>query len=83
LVFPNTITPGTYNYSWLDSTFRGQYIKNNNADGSGIFGGDGSVTIISHDKVNKKIVGTFAFTASAIMANETHNITEGSFSVSY
>ncbi|WP_281298876.1 DUF6252 family protein [Flavobacterium limnophilum] len=83
LVFPNTIAPGTYNYSWLDTDFRGQYIKNNNADGSGIFGGDGSVTITSHDKVNKKIVGTFKFTANSFIVSETHNITDGTFSVSY
>lgn len=83
LSFPNTIVPGNY---VLDSfgENRGQYIKNNNLDGSGIFGADeGSMTITSHDKVNKKIVGTFKFTANSFVVSETHNITEGTFSVSY
>ena len=83
LSFPNTIVPGNY---VLDSfgENRGQYIKNNNLDGSGIFGADvGSMTITSHDKVNKKIVGTFKFTANSFVVSETHNITVGTFSVSY
>ena len=83
LSFPNTIVPGTY---VLDSfgDNRGQYIKNNNADGSGSFGADvGSVTITSHDKANKKIVGTFKFTTNSFIVSEKHNITEGAFSVSY
>lgn len=83
LSFPNTIVPGTY---ILDSfgDNRGQYIKANNADGSGLFGADvGSVTITSHDKANKKIVGTFKFTANSFIVSEKHTITEGTFSVSY
>ena len=83
LSFPNTINPGTFD---LDSfgEYRGLYIKNSNTDGSGIFGAEiGSVTITSHDKTNKKIVGTFKFTANSFLVNETHNITEGAFSVFY
>lgn len=83
LSFPNTIVPGTYTLDSFGEN-RGQYVKNSNMDGSGLFGADvGSVTITSHDKVNKKIVGTFKFTANSFIVSETHNITEGTFSVSY
>lgn len=81
LAFPKTIAPGTYELiSFGDN--RGQYIKSNDPV-TGMFGGDGTATIISHDKVNKKIVGTFSFTGSSLFANEEHKITEGSFTIYY
>jgi len=84
LTIPNTIAVGTYTLDSFVGNYKAGYIKNSNADGSGIFGVDvGTVTIASHDKVNKKIVGTFMFTANSFIVSETHNITAGTFSVSY
>lgn len=84
LTFPNTITAGTYTLDSFLGDYKAGYIKNNNADGSGIFGVDvGSMTITSHDKVKKKVVGTFKFSSSSLITSEKHDITEGAFSVSY
>ncbi len=83
LALPSTINPGTYDLDSFGEN-RGLYIKNNNTDGSGIFGAEvGSVTITSHDKTNKKIVGTFKFTANSLLLSEKHNITDGVFNISY
>jgi hypothetical protein len=81
LAFPITITPGTYELESLGDN-RGQYIKNDDPM-TGLFGGDGTATIISHDKVNKKIVGTFSFTASSFFSTEKHTITDGAFTIYY
>ncbi len=83
LSFPNTINIGTYDLDSFGEN-RGLYIKNSNIDGSGIFGADvGSATITSHDKTNKKVVGTFKFTANSLFVPEKYNITEGAFSIFY
>ncbi|MFV8344478.1 DUF6252 family protein [Flavobacterium sp. ZB4P13] len=83
LSFPNTIISGTYNLESI-GTYIGVYNKNANSDGSGIFGADtGTITITSHDKVNKKVSGTFKFSANSFFSTEKHTITEGTFSVSY
>lgn len=84
LSFPTTISAGTYPLDSYIGDYKAGYIKNNNADGSGIFSVNaGTMTIISHDKVNKKVIGTFTFTSNSLLVSETHNITEGAFSVSY
>lgn len=84
LSVPNTITAGTYTLDSFLGNYKAGYIKNNNADGSGIFSVEvGSVTISNHDIINKKIAGTFKFTSNSFLVTETHNITEGVFSVSY
>lgn len=43
----------------------------------------GKVTITSHDKTNKRITGTFEFTASSVLISGSYEITEGSFDVTY
>lgn len=84
ITFPSTVTTGTYDLNSFSGDYIAEYIKNSNLDGSGIFGADvGTITITSHDMVNKKVVGTFKFTANSFIVSETHNITEGAFSVSY
>lgn len=84
LTLINTINVGTYTLDSFIGNYKAGYIKNNNADGSGIFSVDtGSLTISSHDKVAKKIAGTFRFTANSFFVSETHSITEGAFSLSY
>ncbi|TDD93889.1 DUF6252 family protein [Flavobacterium cellulosilyticum] len=84
LSFLNTIAVGTYPLDSFIGNYKAGYIKNNNIDGSGIFSvNTGSITITSHDKINKKVAGTFKFSAISLIVSETHNITEGTFSVSY
>ncbi|TGD59857.1 DUF6252 family protein [Flavobacterium humi] len=83
LAIPDTATAGsTYTFTELDSTVRGQYILDGTA--TGIFGGAGTMTIISHDTTTKRIKGTFSFTASTMMPPiVTHQITAGTFDVTY
>jgi hypothetical protein len=84
LSFPTTIAVGTYTLNSFVGDYKAGYIKNNNSDGSGIFSVNlGSMTITSHDKINKKVAGTFFFSSNSLLVSETHNITEGIFSVSY
>jgi len=41
------------------------------------------LTITLHDKANKRIVGTFNFTASPLLGGQSYEITEGSFDITY
>lgn len=78
---PNNITPGTYNLDSF-STYIGVYTKD--ASSTGIFGVDvGTIKITSHNTVTKKIAGTFSFSSNSLFSTEKHNITDGTFSVSY
>lgn len=46
--------------------------------------GEGSFTITTHDTTNRRIVGTFSFTASPLLSDgASFEITEGSFDVTY
>jgi hypothetical protein len=82
LFIPDTAIAGSsYNFTALSSEARGQYI-----DGTptGIFGGEGTVNIISHNPTTKRIKGTFSFAASTLIPPVvTHNITEGTFDITY
>ena len=80
---PDNITAGTtINLTPFSSDGRVQYILD--ANPSNIFGGTGSVTIISHDITNKRIKGTFMFNASTLLPPiSTRAITMGTFDVIY
>ncbi|MGH2665389.1 DUF6252 family protein [Flavobacterium sp.] len=78
----NATANSTYTFTELSSTARGQYILN--ATATGIFGGAGTMTIISHNTTTKRIKGTFSFTASTMMPPiVTHEITQGTFDITY
>lgn len=78
----NATANATYTFTELSSTARGQYIANSTP--SGIFGGAGTMTVISHNTTTKRIKGTFSFTASTMMPPiVTHAITQGTFDVAY
>jgi len=81
LSIPDTATSGSiYNFTAFSSTARGQYI---NAS-STAFGGDGTMTITSHNPTTKRIQGTFSFAASSIIPPViNHNITERTYDVTY
>jgi hypothetical protein len=82
LSFPDNTTAGAvYNVTPFGSQ-RCQYIQDNTT--AGIFGGTGTITIISHDVTAKRVKGTFSFTAATILPPiVSHNITEGTFDVTY
>ncbi|HEY8733719.1 MAG TPA: DUF6252 family protein [Puia sp.] len=81
LYLPPDVAAGTYD---LDFT-TGKYIGIYNPDPSVtlISQASGSVTILSHDILNKKIKGTFNFTASPTGSGTPAVITLGYFSVNY
>lgn len=79
LTFDADIEPGDYSFSGL-STPLAQY--NLSFTDSNL--GEGTFTITSHDKENKRIIGTFLFTASPLFGGtQSYEITEGSFDVTY
>lgn len=83
LSIPDNATAGsTHNFTAFSSNARGQYVLDGTA--TGIFGGDGTMTITSHNTSTKRIKGTFSFTASTMLPPiVTHNISEGTFDVKY
>lgn len=78
---PSTINAGTYAVEayGLDYTF--QYTKDMTSNG--IFTGEGSIVITSHDTSKKIIKGTFTSKYTSLFVNNIYNATEGVFSVSY
>lgn len=82
LTFPDNVTAGTtYNFTPL-SNERGQYIMDSTTNG--IFGGTGTMTIISHNPTTKRVKGTFSFLAATFLPPiMTRNITVGTFDVTY
>lgn len=80
---PDNITAGTtINFTAFSSNARGQYVLNSTP--TGVFGGDGSVTVTFHDPTAKRIKGTFSFVAGSILPPiVSYNITEGTFDITY
>jgi hypothetical protein len=81
IALPGDVTPGTYNFQF-GSTPTALY----NLSATDVYVGDGSVTITTHDVANKKIIGTFQFTANPTPGGSgsgSYEITEGSFDVTY
>lgn len=82
LSFDDTITSGTTIAFAPFSNTRGQYILD--ANPANIFGGTGSLTIISHNIATKRITGTFNFIGSTILPPiSSRAITVGTFEVTY
>jgi hypothetical protein len=81
LFFPSTVKVGTYVVETYGTDY--SFLYNKDLTTNGIFTGSGSLTITSHDTSKKIIKGTFSSKFTSILVSETHNATEGSFSVSY
>jgi Family of unknown function (DUF6252) len=82
LLMPDNVTPGSYSLDFGT----GMYIGIFNPPGVTIglvSQANGTLTIISHDMVAKRIIGTFSFIASPISSGTPVTITLGYFSVSY
>lgn len=81
LSVPQDATPGTYEVDMFGD-YIASYIANSTSSGS--FAPDsGSITITSHDTQTNRIKGTFFFDAFSFFVPETHQITEGTFDVTY
>jgi hypothetical protein len=82
VVVPEDAAAGSvYNFTALSSDARGQYILDSTPEG--IYGGSGSVTIISHNVTAKRIKGTFSFVATSMIGGGSVNITDGTFDITY
>ena len=83
LVMPGDIIPGTYTLSFLGLTHIGLYNPSTDPTLSQA-SMSGTLTILSHDPVNRRIRGTFNFHAeSLINPLLSSDLTEGYFSVKY
>lgn len=82
LSFDATTAAGTtLTFTPLSNT-RGQYVLD--ANPASIFGGTGSLTILTHNTTTKRISGTFNFLAATILPPiVTKIITAGTFDVTY
>ncbi len=74
---PETVTPGTYDMD--ASTYLGVYSKLT----SSYSAETGTITVTAHDTTAKTIKGSFAFTGKDPTTNNTIEISNGSFCVSY
>ena len=81
LFMPSSVIAGTYT---LDLN-AGTYLASYSPDPLTFFvaQGNGSLTIISNDTVNRRITGRFNFVGISQATNGSANITNGYFSVSY
>jgi hypothetical protein len=82
LLMPDNITPGSYDFDFGTGIYIGIYNPPGVTIGL-VSQANGKLTIISHDPVAKRIVGTFNFIASPISSGTPVTITEGYFSVIY
>ncbi|PJJ08011.1 hypothetical protein CLU83_1240 [Flavobacterium sp. 1] len=81
LFLPSTVKAGTYAVEAYGLDYSFLYNKDMTANGT--FTGAGSVTITSHDTSKKIIKGTFTSKYTSLLVKDTHNATEGAFSISY
>jgi hypothetical protein len=82
LLMPDNITPGSYNLDFGTGTYIGIFNPPGVTVGL-VSQANGTLTILSHNTVTKRIVGTFSFIATPISSGTPVTITEGYFSVTY
>ncbi len=81
LYMPSSVTAGTYTLDFNTGIYLGSYSPDPLT--LLVAEGNGSLTIISNDTVNKRITGRFNFVGVSQTNNSTANITNGYFAVSY
>jgi len=80
---PDNVTAGTYTLGFSTSPYSVQYSPTFTSGGF-ISDSSGTLTIINHDTTNKRISGTFISpNLSAFGTTITHNITNGTFNITY
>jgi hypothetical protein len=82
LLMPDNVAPGSYDFDFATGTYIGIFNPPGVTVGL-VSQANGTLTIISHDVVAKRIVGTFSFIASPISSGTPVTITEGYFSITY
>jgi hypothetical protein len=81
ILMPADIVPGSYDMDFATGLYIGIY--NPDPTITLITQNNGTLTIISNDKVGKRIKGTFSFIASPVSSGTPANITEGYFALNY
>ncbi len=76
---PADITPGTYTFTLFGPSYIGQY----NSDSAYMAADTGTITILEHNTISKKIRGTFDFHAAELPGTQEAQLTEGYFSITY
>jgi len=81
ITMPSDIVPGSFTFTAFGPSYIGQY----NIGTSYLVAGSGTLTILEHNTVTKRIRGNFNFDASEIpgIGTKTAKLTEGYFSLVY
>lgn len=81
---PVSLTPGSYAWGDPNGPFLLAFYQRSDVDQDFAFANSGVLTIISHDKTQMKISGTFSFTTDSFLTDgSVFQITEGSFEITY
>ncbi len=81
VVFPQTITPGTYSMDVTD--YIATYSKTVGTTSTSYSSVSGTLVITEHDQTKQEVKGTFSFTGKEVVGTVTKEITAGSFCVKY
>lgn len=81
LYMPSSVTAGTYTLDFNTGVYLGSYSPDPLT--LLVAQGNGSLTIISNDTVNRHISGRFNFVGISLTNNSSANLTNGYFSVNY
>jgi hypothetical protein len=79
LSFPDDVIPGTYTFSSLGPDYIGQY----NLGTAYMSASSGTLTILEHNTVTKRIKGNFNFNAKELLGTKKAALSEGYFSIKY
>jgi hypothetical protein len=82
LLMPDNVTAGSYDFDFGTGIYIGVYNPPGTTIGL-VSQASGTLKIITHDTVAKRITGTFSFIATPITSGTPVTITEGYFSISY
>jgi hypothetical protein len=77
---PDDIVPGTYSFSGISGSYVGQY---NRTLTEAFVAEEGELVISKHDKVAKRVEGTFYFLAVDLLLTDSVEVASGRFSTSY
>ncbi|HEV2832432.1 MAG TPA: DUF6252 family protein, partial [Hanamia sp.] len=79
LSFPADVIPGTYTFSSFGPDYIGQY----NLGTAYMSASSGTLTILEHNTITKRIKGNFSFNAEELLGTKKATLSEGYFSITY
>jgi hypothetical protein len=82
LLMPDMITPGSYGFDFGTVSYNVIFNPPGVTE-SLVSQNNGTLTIISHNALTKRIVGTFSFMASSLSTGSPVTITDGYFSITH